>query len=311
MQCHMHNQRFIIAGQKDEDVTFIFTDQDIINENFLEIMNSILATGEVVGLFQKDEKEAACNEVRNDFVTDYPQAEENTTNLYNYFLNRLRDNLHIVLFFSPLHQKFPIRAQMFPAVFSAVNINWFLPWPEEALVAVSANFLKSFKIDTTEENRNRLYELMASFQNGIRDVSTTYLSRMRKHVYVTPKSFLCFIEYYKKLYAAKYEDVNVQEKSVTWAWVQTLQALVVNNRNIQTRIINEDKPPSLSKQETPTYSSTKQFRQSGTTKSMSFQELNMYFLVCIQVNIGLRKLQEAANSISDMQKDIERQEPTG
>lgn len=29
-----------------QDVTFIFTDQDVINDNFLEIMNSILATGE-------------------------------------------------------------------------------------------------------------------------------------------------------------------------------------------------------------------------------------------------------------------------
>eukprot|EP00434_Breviolum_minutum_P017291 symbB.v1.2.015262.t2/scaffold1130.1/size136251/9 len=160
-------------------------------------------------------------------------------NLYNYFLNRLRDNLHIVLSFSPLHHKFPIRAQMFPAVFSGVNINWFLPWPGEALVAVSANFLKNFKIDTTEENRNRLYELMASFQNRIRDMSTTYLSRMRKHVYVTPRSFLCFIEYYKKLYATKYNEVNVQEKSV---------------------------------------------------------------------NIGLRKLEEAAKSVVDMQVEIERQE---
>eukprot|EP00913_Durusdinium_trenchii_P002106 g1945.t1 len=221
---------FIIAGQKDEDVTFIFTDQDarsdVINENFLEIMNSILATGEVVGLLQKDEKEAVCNEVRNDFASDYPGQEENTTNLYNYFLNRLRDNLHIVLFFSPLHHKFAIRAQMFPAVFSGVNINWFLPWPEEALVAVSANFLKNFKIDTTEENRNRLYELMASFQNRISDVSKAVLS--------CPPG-----RYYKKLYASKYEDVNVQEKSV---------------------------------------------------------------------NIGLRKLEEAAKSVLDMQDDIERQD---
>ena len=38
------------GGQREpltwQDVTFIFTDQDVINENFLEIMNSILATGE-------------------------------------------------------------------------------------------------------------------------------------------------------------------------------------------------------------------------------------------------------------------------
>ncbi|OLP89010.1 Dynein heavy chain 5, axonemal [Symbiodinium microadriaticum] len=152
--------------------------------------------------------------VRADFLRDNPGAEENSVDIYAYFLNRLRDNLHVVLSFSHLRPDFPLRAQMFPAVFSAVNINWFLPWPEEALVAVSANFLKSFKIDTTEEHRNRLYEVMGSFQLRVRQMCGVYLSRMRKHVYVTPRSFLCFIEYYKKLYELKHEEVNVQEKSV-------------------------------------------------------------------------------------------------
>eukprot|EP00439_Symbiodinium_sp_Y106_P000709 s9039_g1.t1 len=156
----------------------------------------------------------------------------NSVDIYAYFLNRLRDNLHVVLSFSHLRPDFPLRAQMFPAVFSsvprqapaascrpaadisdyairAVNINWFLPWPEEALVSVSANFLKNFKIDTTEEHRNRLYEVMGSFQLRVRHMCGVYLSRMRKHV-----SFLCFIEYYKKLYELKHEEVNVQEKSV-------------------------------------------------------------------------------------------------
>lgn len=205
---------YVRAGQRDEDVTFIFTDQDVKNENFLEYMNSILATGEVAGLLQKDEKDAACSEVRDDFVKDDPTAEENSVNLYAYFLDRLRDNLHIVLSFSPLHAKFAVRAQMFPAVFSAVNIDWFLPWPEEALVAVSASFLGNFKIDTTADNRQRLYELMGSFQKTVRDMCALYLSRMRKHVYVTPRSFLCFIEYYQKLYTLKYEEVNVLEKAV-------------------------------------------------------------------------------------------------
>jgi dynein heavy chain, axonemal len=40
-----------------------------------------------------------------------------------------------------MNEKFPIRAQKFPSVFSGVAINWFLPWPEEALVAVAQAFL--------------------------------------------------------------------------------------------------------------------------------------------------------------------------
>ena len=81
-----------------------------------------------------------------------------------YFLDRLRDNLHLIFCFSPVNAKFPIRAQKFPAVFSNVNINWFLPWPEEALIAVSNAFLDSYDIDAPQEKKNKLYELMGSFQ---------------------------------------------------------------------------------------------------------------------------------------------------
>jgi dynein heavy chain, axonemal len=46
-------------------------------------------------------------------------------------------------------------------------------------------------------------------------VCGTYFTRMRKHVYVTPKTFLCLIDFYKILYRVKYDDVNVQEKAVS------------------------------------------------------------------------------------------------
>jgi dynein heavy chain len=205
---------YVRAGQKGEPTTFIFTDAEVKSENFLEYLNSILATGEVVGLFQKDERDGMCGEVRNDFVRDLPGAEDNLINLYAYFLDRLRDNLHIVMCFSPVNKKFPIRAQKFPAVFSAVNINWFLPWPEEALVAVSSAFLKAYDIDAEQDERDRLYSLLGSFQALVGDTCTTYFARMRKNVYVTPKSYLCLIEFYTKLYRVKYDDVNIQEKSV-------------------------------------------------------------------------------------------------
>merc|ERR1719197_1075345 len=146
--------------------------------------------------------------------------------LLTYFVDRVRDNLHIVLCFSPVNAKFPIRAQKFPAVFSSVNINWFLPWPEEALIAVSSTFLESYDIDATQEKRNKLYELMGVFQAKVGQLCEIYLSRMRKYVYVTPKSYLCFIDAYKGLYKVKYEDVNVQEQSVKLGLEKLDQAAV-------------------------------------------------------------------------------------
>merc|ERR1719424_52132 len=205
---------YVNAGQKGLQVTFLLTDAEVKHEGFLEYMNSILATGEIAGLFQKDERDGMCGEVRNDFVKDFPNAEENLTNLYAYFLDRLKDNLHLVFCFSPVNAKFPIRAQKFPAVFANVNINWFLPWPEEALIAVISTFLETYKIDTPDDKKQKLYELMGIYQARVNDLCQVYLNRMLKYVYVTRKSSLCFIDAYKGLYQVKYEDVNVQERSV-------------------------------------------------------------------------------------------------
>jgi len=204
---------YIRAAVKGEQVTFIFTDAEVKSEGFLEYMNSLLATGEVVGLFAKDERDGMCGDIRNDFVKEYPQLEENLLNMYGYFMDRLRDNLHIAMCFSPVNAKFPIRAQKFPAVFS-VNINWFMPWPEDALVAVSSAFLGEYKLDCSKAEREDLYALTGALQGIVRDSTEVYFARMRKHVYVTPKSFLCLIDFYKQLYQVKYEEINVQERSV-------------------------------------------------------------------------------------------------
>jgi dynein heavy chain len=209
----------VSAGQKGTKVTFLFTDAEVKKEDFLEYINSLLATGEIVGLLAKDEKETMCGEVRNDFVKECPGVEENPLNMYNYLMGRLRDNLHLALCFSPVNAKFAIRAQKFPAVFS-VSINWFLPWPEEALVAVSTKFLGSsdgdanWKIDASAEDKARLFRMMGNMQAIVGQNTGAYYQRMRKHVYVTPKSYLCLIDFYKELYAVKYKEIEVQEQSV-------------------------------------------------------------------------------------------------
>jgi dynein heavy chain len=98
------------------------------------------------------------------------------TFLWQYFINRVKDNLHTVLCFSPVGTKFRLRAQKFPSLFSSCNIDWFLPWPEEALISVSSQFLESFKIDNTKSVKEALIVHMGRVHQMVTDVCTIYFA---------------------------------------------------------------------------------------------------------------------------------------
>ena len=119
------------AGPEGKSVTFIMTDAEIKREQFLEYVNSILSTGEVAGLIPKEQKDVISVEMKNVYSKEVEARGEDPSmaELYQYFINRVRDHLHIVLAFSPVGQKFRERARKFPALFSACTIDWLLPWP--------------------------------------------------------------------------------------------------------------------------------------------------------------------------------------
>ena len=135
-------------------VTFLITDSEIKEERFLLFFNSILMTGDIGGLFAKEEIMGMCADLLPKFEIDRPNLRPTPDNLRQFFIDTVRDNLHLVLCMSPANPLFPVRAQRFPGIINGVTIDWFLAWPQEALVEVSSTFLDDFKIECTEEVKN-------------------------------------------------------------------------------------------------------------------------------------------------------------
>lgn len=143
------------AGPTDETVAFLMTDAEVKAESFLEAINSMLATGEIPGLFNKDDKELLAVQTKQVYIKEMAAKGEDPPSsvLWNYFINRVKDRLHMVLAFSPVNVKFRQRAQKFPTVFNGCSIDWFLPWPEEALISVAQQNLSNADIDTPKETQ--------------------------------------------------------------------------------------------------------------------------------------------------------------
>ena len=202
------------AGHKRQPTTFLFTESEIKDEVFLETINSILSTGEVPGLFAKDEMMAMTSDLRLDFLRERPGKEETPDNLKQYFIDCVRDNLHIILCMSPMNPKFSIRARKFPGLVSSPTIDWFLAWPEEALRDVAHGSIKDFPLDCSDEVKTSLTTHMGMVHKMVTDVCDEYFRSMRRQVYQTPKSYLSFIAAYKSMYHEKLEALKEKEGRV-------------------------------------------------------------------------------------------------
>ena len=207
-------QLYVSAGQNRSPTTFLFTENEIKDEMFLEVINNILMTGQVPGLFAKDEMIAMTGELSTAFAKERSHLEPTQLNLNQFFFDCVRDNLHLVICMSPVNPLFPIRARNFPGIINGCTIDWFLSWPEEALVAVSNGLVGNFKIECDDEVKDSLLTHMGFVHRSTNAVCDQYFESTRRRVYQTPKSYLSFISSYKKMYKQQLDKINDQESRV-------------------------------------------------------------------------------------------------
>ncbi|KOB76399.1 Uncharacterized protein OBRU01_03863 [Operophtera brumata] len=113
-----------ITGLRGQGISFIFTDNDIKDEQFLEFLNNILSSGEIANLFAKDEM-------------------------------------------------------------------------------------------ASPETKVQLIEIMGYVHDNVNDTCLLYFDRFRRQTYVTPKSYLSFLDGYKELYKEKHLGIAEMARRMT------------------------------------------------------------------------------------------------
>ncbi|KAJ3342801.1 Dynein heavy chain 5, axonemal [Gonapodya sp. JEL0774] len=197
-----------IAGAQGKSMTFIFTDNEVKEENFLGYLNNVLTSGEVTNLFPKDEIIGIATDLRLPMKKARPQVLDTLENLWQFFIDRVKSNLHVVLCFSPVGDKFRNRALKFPGLISGCTMDWFNKWPNEALRAVAEKFLADVELANTDQVRKDLVNHLAFTHDVVSDSCGQYFQQYRRKTHVTPKSYLSFLSSYKLLYRQKRKEVG-------------------------------------------------------------------------------------------------------
>ncbi|CAM6082178.1 unnamed protein product [Calypogeia fissa] len=175
---------------------FLFSDTQITDEGFVEDINNLLNSGEVPNMFPADEK-AVIVEISRDQAAKEGILLETRMEIWSYFVNKCKQNLHITFCMSPVGQAFKDRLRQFPSLVNCCTIDWFQEWPNDALEAVANKFLKD--MDLEDRIRRCIIQICKAFHEMVRAYSLTFKLKLGRHNYLTPTSYLELINTFQTL----------------------------------------------------------------------------------------------------------------
>ena len=197
------------AGRDDCRIAQIITDKQISDEGIMILLNDFLSSGNVGELYTIQEKLDMC-----DAVKPKVQAEgiiDSFDNCWEFYLEAIRQNLHLCLCFSPANESFCTRCRHFPALINATSFNFFHPWQHEALVAVADRLLSDVVLQT-QEDKDSLTLHMAFVHTTISTANEEFLLEESRHNYATPKGFLDYVDTFTYLLDQKKSNIILKRE---------------------------------------------------------------------------------------------------
>ncbi|KAL6262835.1 hypothetical protein P5V15_005625, partial [Pogonomyrmex californicus] len=221
---------YLMTGVENKPTSFFFNDSQVVEEQFLEIVNNMLSTGEVANLYKSDEMEDIKNKLSKE-VTKTGKT-PTTETVYSFLIERARANMHLILCMSPIGDAFRNRLRQYPSLINCTTIDWFLEWPREALLEVGNKFLMNLNLTLTITGENKVEPRkpatavpLPPLQDRMRDgiaasfslihATVSQFSRkmaieMKRYNYVTPVNFIELVTGYKEMLAKKRQDLADQ-----------------------------------------------------------------------------------------------------
>ncbi|EFJ44216.1 dynein heavy chain 2 [Volvox carteri f. nagariensis] len=199
------------AGLEGRETVFLFTDTQIVQENFLEDINNILNSGEVPNLWGNDDQEAITSAMRP--IMTAAGIPVTKMSIATTFVNRCRAFLHLVLCFSPIGDAFRQRLRMFPSLVNCCTIDWFREWPEEALKSVATSFYTDVDFgDDSGRIMRGVVDCCVGMHQSVEKKSKKFYDELRRYNYVTPTSYLELLTTFIKLLTEKRNEISEKRR---------------------------------------------------------------------------------------------------
>ncbi|KAL1138869.1 hypothetical protein AAG570_008931 [Ranatra chinensis] len=217
------------AGCKNEKIAFILDESNVLESGFLERMNTLLANGEVPGLFEGDEYSTLMTQCKEGAQREGLMLDSNEE-LYKWFTGQVMRNLHVVFTMNPSSEGLKDRAATSPALFNRCVLNWFGDWSDGALYQVGREFTNVLDLDgpinwkspdffpaaysglsNTPSHRDAVINACVYVHQTLHKANARLAKRGARTMAITPRHYLDFINHFVKLYREKCSELEEQQ----------------------------------------------------------------------------------------------------
>ena len=187
-----------IAGIEAKTVTVMLFADKIEDDLLFDKVNHFLLTGFLPGAIQKKELDSIADDMRSS-LQDGVSTLLSDRQIFATFERRAWDNLHIVVCCRPEDPAFQATMQRFPVILSSCQTIWMLPWAGGTLNDVAGIHFSDLSVSLSIEV-HELSEYAARVHTLIQDKIDEYTAGQKRHIYITPRTFLAFINAFKSIY---------------------------------------------------------------------------------------------------------------
>ncbi|XP_038617598.1 cytoplasmic dynein 2 heavy chain 1 [Tachyglossus aculeatus] len=181
-----------LAGIEAQQVVLLLEDYQFVHPAFLEMVNSLLASGEVPGLYTLEELEPLLSPLK-----DQASQDGFTGPVLNYFTYRIQQNLHIVLIMDSANINFTINCESNPAFHKKCQVLWMESWSDSSMKKIP-EMLFNERTDRRNKEKTKKSHGDADFLKSFLSIHETC-----RAYGATPSRYMTFLRVYGAINSSK------------------------------------------------------------------------------------------------------------
>ena len=195
-----------LSGVENEQAILFIEDHNMIDERFLDMINSLLSSGEVPGLYTTEEMEPLLSLLRAS-----ADGSGYSGDMISYYAHNVRKNLHVVMIMDCTDPNFSVVCESNPAFFKECAVQWLSDFSKETFMTLPAKVLGMLEVRQSENENKKEKEvekqisISESFLHSFQAIHEIVNDRS-----ATPSKYLKLIKTYHEI--VKKKKTKIQER---------------------------------------------------------------------------------------------------